>query len=325
MNVSELLPAGLNGEAGITVIAAVSAFACVIMIWNALLPNMPVSSRAVRLKRRREELRSGLQVQRGHAMRRETVMAAMKDVTKRLNLLRSEAAGRFIDALARAGWRSREALITFAFLKISLPFAFGAGAFVAFNLMGIGNLEERLQTLAPIAAAVLGAYAPDVFVSNAAKKRQQLIQKGMPDALDLLVICAEAGLSLDAAMTRVAAEMELACPPLADEFGLTAVELGFLPDRRKALENLTRRCPLGSMRGVVTTLMQTEKYGTPLANSLRVLSAEFRNERMLKAEEKAARLPAILTVPMMLFILPTLFVVLGGPAVVKILDTLKGF
>ena len=325
MNVADFLPAGLNGEAGISLIAAVSAFACVIMIWNALLPNMPVSSRATRLKRRREELRSGQNVQRGHTLRRETVMAAMKDITKRLNLLRSEAAGRFTEGLARAGWRSREALITFAFLKITLPFAFGAGAFILFDLAAVGNLEERLQLLAPLAAAILGAYAPDVFVSNAAKKRQQLVHKGMPDALDLLVICAEAGLSLDAAMTRVANEMELACPPLADELGLTAVELGFLPERRKALENLTRRCPLPSMRGVVTTLMQTEKYGTPLANSLRVLSAEFRNERMMKAEEKAARLPAVLTVPMMLFILPTLFVVLGGPAVVKIMDSLKGF
>jgi len=136
-----------------------------------------------------------------------------------------------------------------------------------------------------------------------------------------LVICAEAGQSLDAALTRVARESGASSPELADEIGLTSIELGFLPNRRQALLNLQRRADIPPIRAVINTLMQTERYGTPLAHSLRVLAAEFRDERMMKAEEKAARLPAIMTVPMICFILPALFIVLIGPAIIKVLET----
>jgi tight adherence protein C len=136
------------------------------------------------------------------------------------------------------------------------------------------------------------------------------------------VICAESGLSLDAALDRVANEIGGASSELAEELSLTSIELGFLPERRHALLNLNRRTNLPSIRGVVNTLMQTEKYGTPLSQSLRVLANEFRDQRLLKAEEKAARLPATLTVPMIVFILPVLFIVLIGPAVLKVMDTL---
>jgi tight adherence protein C len=146
------------------------------------------------------------------------------------------------------------------------------------------------------------------------------LEKALPDGLDLLVICAEAGLSLDTALNRVADEMAHASPDLADELAITGVELTFLPERRLALLNLAKRVPLAAMRGMVGTLVQTEKYGTPLAQSLRVLSAELREQRMLRAEEKAARLPATLTVPMIVFILPTLFIVLIGPALIDVYD-----
>ena len=145
----------------------------------------------------------------------------------------------------------------------------------------------------------------------------------LPDALDLLVICAEAGLTVDAAFSRTARELGSAYPELADEFGLTAVEIGFLTDRRQAFLNLAARIPLESIKGVATTMIQTEKYGTPLASALRVLSAEFRNERMMRAEAKAARLPAIMTVPLILFVLPALFIIILGPAACSIMDTLK--
>ena len=137
------------------------------------------------------------------------------------------------------------------------------------------------------------------------------------------MICAEAGLSLDTALNRVADEMAVSAPELADELALTSVELNFLPERRMALGNLAKRVDLPAIRGVVNTLIQTEKYGTPLAQSLRVLSAEFREQRMLKAEEKAARLPATLTVPMIMFILPTLFIVLVGPAMLGVYDQMS--
>ena len=181
----------------------------------------------------------------------------------------------------------------------------------------------RVQALMPSSPArwSLGYKAPDICLKNKVKKRTDAIRKGLPDALDLLVICAEAGLTVDAAFNRVAKELGKAYPELGDEFALTAIELGFLTERRQAFENLAYRVDLDAVRGVVTTMIQTEKYGTPLASALRVLSAEFRNERMMRAEEKAARLPAIMTVPLILFILPVLFIVILGPAACSISDS----
>jgi tight adherence protein C len=167
-----------------------------------------------------------------------------------------------------------------------------------------------------------GAFAPTYLVKRACKKRLRLIQQALPDTLDLFVICSEAGLGLDTAISRVAREIIPNAPELADELGLTAIELGFLPNRRDALINLTKRTDSPSIRGLVNTLIQTERYGTPLAQSLRMLASEFRHTRMMKAEEKAARLPATLTVPMIVFILPTLFVVLIGPAIIQVLTAM---
>ena len=170
------------------------------------------------------------------------------------------------------------------------------------------------------ALVVAGYKGPELYLKNKATKRTNEIRKGLPDALDLLVICAEAGLTVDAAFNRVAKELGRAYPELGDEFALTAIELSFLTERRQAFENLAYRVDLDAVRGVVTTMIQTERYGTPLASALRVLSAEFRNERMMRAEEKAARLPAIMTVPLILFILPVLFIVILGPAACSISD-----
>jgi tight adherence protein C len=171
---------------------------------------------------------------------------------------------------------------------------------------------------------VLGAYLPDLIIKNQTQKRRDKLSKSVPDALDLMVICAEAGLSLDATLSRVSGEMENTDPELAEELSLTSLELGFLPDRRKALSNLGLRTDLSVLRSLTNTLMQSERYGTPLASSLRVMASESRDERIMKAEEKAARLPAMLTVPMIIFIMPPLFVVLIGPAVISTIDALRG-
>jgi tight adherence protein C len=321
-----LLPFGLTPAQVIPYAAAAIAFAVVIAVWRTLIERNPMLGRLDRLQRRRDELTRGLLRPQGHRLRLQTTKAAaMKSLAQRLRLLRSQATAKTTDMLARAGWRGRDTAVFYLLAKLGLPFVFGLAAWLATGVLGLVPLPPIGEVLAPVAGVALGAYAPDVFVRNAIQKREQAIQKGLPDALDLLVICAEAGLSLDAALTRVAEEMGRSCPEIADELGLTAVELGFHPDRRKALENLAKRVATAAVRGIVTTLLQTERYGTPLASSLRVLSAEFRNERMMKAEEKAARLPAILTVPMIVFILPTLMVVLIGPAVLRTMDALKGF
>jgi len=191
------------------------------------------------------------------------------------------------------------------------------------NLIGLipGFLPptQKMNITLGLALVIFLAYkGPEIFLKNKATKRTDAIRKGLPDALDLLVICAEAGLTVDAAFNRVAKELGRAYPELGDEFALTAIELSFLNERKKAFDNLAFRVNLEAVKGVVTTMVQTERYGTPLASALRVLSAEFRNERMMRAEEKAARLPAIMTVPLIMFILPVLFIVILGPAACSI-------
>ena len=226
--------------------------------------------------------------------------------------------------LAPAGWRSRDAMVAYLFAKVCLPMVFGVGSILLFYIINPWDLSTTTAMGLSVLMVGLGAFAPDIYVKNAADKRLHIIRRNLPDGFDLLVICAEAGLSLDAALDRVSKEMAQACPELTEELGLTAVELGFLPDRMMALEGLSERVPLPTVRALINTLQQTERYGTPLAQSLRVLSAEMRHERMMKAEEKAARLPAVLTVPMVVFILPPLFIVLIGPAAIRTLDALGG-
>jgi tight adherence protein C len=225
--------------------------------------------------------------------------------------------------LMQAGIRTKDLAFFIIFARFVLPVVLGIGAIVL--IYGIDFFPDWswFKKYGFVAITLVGSYkAPDLWLSNKVKKRSHAVRKGLPDALDLLVICAEAGLTVDAAFNRVAKELGKAYPELGDEFGLTAIELGFLNERRQAFENLATRVDLESIRGVVTTMIQTEKYGTPLASALRVLSAEFRNERMMRAEEKAARLPAIMTVPLILFILPTLFIVILGPASCSISDNL---
>jgi tight adherence protein C len=225
--------------------------------------------------------------------------------------------------LAQAGIRSKDIAVTIIFARMVLPILVGGVA--ALCVYGLDMFPDwsPLKKFGGFAVPLLAAYkAPDLFINNKRNKRTNLIRKGIPDALDLLVICAEAGLTVDAAFARVSRELGKAYPDLGEEFALTSIELGFLTERRQALENFSYRVNLESVRGVVTTLIQTEKYGTPLASALRVLSAEFRNERMMRAEEKAARLPAIMTVPLIVFILPVLFVVILGPAACDIKEAL---
>ena len=314
----ELLP---HGETIIVVLSAISAALAALFVWRALLVRDPLGPRLAALEARRTALRSAMlsKTRRG---RREKGIDAMRGVVSTLNLLRSREAEKASLALVRAGFRSKDALVIFFFLKLALPFLFGGLAIFAINVLGIVKLAPMIRLFVALAMVVVGAWAPDIYVRNAAIKRRQAMKKGVPDALDLLVICAEAGQSLDGALKRVADEISLSSLELGEELALTSIELGLLPDRRIALDNLAKRTDLPELRSVVNALSQTEKYGTPLAQSLRVLAAEFRNDRLMKAEEKAARLPAVLTVPMIVFILPPLFVVLLGPAVLRIIDTL---
>ena len=324
MNLFDVIP-DLGGGDAIVLMAAGAAGFAVYAVWSALLARDPMARRVKSVGTHRDELRQAMLASQGNrARRRETTVDFMRRVAERLKLLKTRQAEAITLRLAQAGYRSKDALVVYLFAKMALPFVLGAVAVLVVYAANVWTLPPMGKLFIALAAVVAGAYAPEIFVTNARMKRQQAMQKGLPDALDLLVICTEAGLALDAALTRVARETEPACPELAEELSLCAVELGFLPDRRQALDNQAKRTALASIRGVVNTLQQTEKYGTPLALSLRVLSTEFRNERMMKAEEKAARLPAVLTVPLIVFILPSLFVVLLGPAILSAIDGLSG-
>jgi len=246
----------------------------------------------------------------------------MRQAVTHLNLLRSRHAAEARNMLARAGIRSREAVVRYLFAQISLPFAFGAAISADSQFLHLLPLPRGLGFLPGVVAVLIGFYAPRTYLKNAAIKRAKQIQRALPDGLDLMVICAEAGLSLDAALLRVSRELGNSWPELAEEFSITAAELSFLPERRMAFENLNTRTNSEAIRALANSLQQTAKFGTPLAQSLRVLAAEMRAARMTRAEEKAARLPALMTVPMIVFILPTLFIVLLGPAALNLIDTL---
>jgi tight adherence protein C len=316
------LPFGLTGDSLLVVLVAGLAFITVLAVWYGLLEHHPMERRAKMLSERREQLRGAILRDKPRKRRSES-LGAMRQVVNALKLMQSQQSDKLNDRLAQAGLRSRDAIVVFLFFKVVTPVLLGAVAFLLVYLLQVGDLSPTTRLAAVVGGIGLGFFAPELYVSNLTKKRQLALSKGLPDALDLLVICAESGLSLDTALERVANEIGGANVELAEELSLTSIELCFLPDRRQALLNLNRRTNLPSIRGVVNTLLQTEKYGTPLSQSLRVLANEFRDQRMLKAEEKAARLPATLTVPMIVFILPVLFVVLIGPAIIKVMDTIK--
>jgi tight adherence protein C len=312
-----------------TMLAAVAVMAMLFALYTVMTVRDPMAGRVKALNERREQLKAGIVAtsgkRRAKLNQKNETTDKMRSFLSSLQVLQESQLKAAQTMLVQAGYRSRDLPVTVIFARMLLPIVIGGGVLIA--VYGFGWKEDwtPLKRFMLIAGSLIGSYkAPDIFLSNKITKRTKEVQKGLPDALDLLVICAEAGLTVDAAFHRVARELGKAYPELGDEFALTAIELGFLAERRQAFENLAGRVKLDAVKGVVTTMIQTEKYGTPLASALRVLSAEFRNERMMRAEEKAARLPAIMTVPLILFILPVLFVVILGPAACAISDNFVG-
>lgn len=320
LRIADWLPAGIGVDDAIVVLASLATLAMFLAMWQALRPNSAFERRLEQIVQRKETLRQSALANR-RSQHRRTPVGWMREAVLRLNLLRSRHAGEARQMLARAGFRSQDAMVRYLFAQISLPFVFGAVVLADTHVLHLMPLPSQYELLPAVAAVLFGFFAPKMYLRNAADKRAKQLQLALPDGLDLMVICAEAGLSLDATLVRVSRELGNTWPELAEEFGITAAELTFLPDRRTAFDNLNNRTDSDGIRGVVNTLQQTAKFGTPLAQSLRVLAAEMRTARMTRAEEKAARLPALLTIPMMIFILPTLFIVLLGPAAINVMDT----
>ena len=203
-------------------------------------------------------------------------------------------------------------------LEFPNPIGLAAGFVYVFVLDNLAEKTTMVRVAAVLMAGYAGFYAPNFYVSNLSQKRKKSVQRAWPDALDLMLICVESGMSIEAAFRKVSEEIGSQSPALAEELVLTNAELSFLPERRQAYENLAQRTQLESIASATQALIQAERYGTPVANALRVLSSESREMRMTEAEKKAHALPPKLTVPMILFFLPVLFAVILGPAGIQI-------
>jgi tight adherence protein C len=308
-----------------TLLTAVAAMAVMFAIYAAVTVRDPMQKRVKALNDRREQLKAGIvsatAKKRASLIRKNETADRMRDTLASLKVLQDSQVKFIQQRLAQAGIRKKEWAVAIIFARMVLPIVLGSLVGIVVYWINFFPDWGSFKKLITFAVALGAGYkGPDIYLSNLVKKRTDAVRKGLPDALDLLVICAEAGLTVDAAFNRVARELGRAYPELGDEFALTSIELSFLAERRQAFENLSYRVDLEAVKGVVTTMVQTERYGTPLASALRVLSAEFRNDRMMRAEEKAARLPAIMTIPLILFILPVLFIAILGPAACSISD-----
>ena len=313
-----------NPDNVLTAITAVVVFFTVMTVATPAFQRSSLESRLKSVANRREELRRrSREALAGKSSLRHTDEGVAKNVVERLRLSKLLEDPNLIDKLAQAGFRGPSAVSRFYFFRFIMPFALAAAA--AGYLFGLHalNLPTMTRVAACVGALVAGYYAPNVYLTNIAAKRRESIVAVFPDALDLLLICVESGMSIEAAILKVSQVVGRSSIELAEELSLLTAELSYLPDRRQAYENLGRRTNHPGVRAVVTAMVQAERYGTPLGAALRVMAKENRDLRLAAAEKKAAALPAQLTVPMILFFLPVLFVVILGPAIIKIQDVMS--
>jgi len=310
-----------------TLAAGIFAFATIVTLGLPLAERDGLGQRLKYVAERREELRAkhhaALNTKRA-SLRTDAVgsVKIMKGIVERFDLARLVESEGSKEKLAMAGYRGQTPAMVFMFFRFVMPFVVFVLALVYVFLIAHFSYSTMTKIGISVAAALVGYYLPDLFVSNAISRRQHSIMRAFPDALDLLLICVESGMSIEPAFTRVASEIGQQSSELAEELALTTAELSYLPERRIAFENLAARCGHNGVKAVATALNQAEKYGTPLGQALRVAAQENREMRMSEAEKKAASLPAKLTVPMIIFFLPCLFAVIMGPAIIKISHTM---
>jgi tight adherence protein C len=318
----------LDPQLVVMVLAAVAAFATVASFVLPLLTGDRLSSRMKYVASERDRLRAERMAaladeQRQAKLRREP-KSFMKQVVEQLNLRKALETEETRERLKMAGFRGQAPVVAFLFFRATLPFVGFVVTFFYLFFVNDFGLATIVRLGLSIGGAYLGFYFPNIFISNLIQRRQKSIKGVFPDALDLLLICVQAGMSVEAAMNKVASEIGSRSIELAEEFSLTTAELSYLHERRQAYENLGKRTGLPVVRAVGTSLIQAERYGTAIGQALRVLAKESRDMRMGEAEKKAAALPPKLTVPMILFFLPVLFIVILGPAVIQFLAMRHG-
>ncbi|ALL14392.1 type II secretion system F family protein [Caulobacter henricii] len=311
----------------LTAFIALVVFATIITLAAPVMSDRGLEGRLKSVANRREELRRrsreaiASKSSSGSSLR-HTDEGLYKNIVDRLQLSKLLEDPKVVDKLAQAGFRGPQPVSTFYFFRFVMPFIFAVvTAFYIYVINDFGLLGMQ-KMCACVGALAIGYYAPNVYISNIAQKRRESIVAAFPDSLDLLLICVESGMSIEAAIQKVGAEVGSSSMELAEELSLLTAELSYLPDRRLAYEGLARRTNHPGIRSVATAMIQAERYGTPLGAALRVMAKENRELRLSAAEKKAAALPAQLTVPMILFFLPVLFVVILGPAIIKIQDVM---
>jgi len=309
----------------LSVLVGLLVFATLVTLLGSFGGGARLDTRMKAVAVRREELkrrsRQALADPSGSGLR-HTDEGFKKKVVEHLNLSKLLEDPKVVDKMAQAGYRGPKPLTTFYFFRFSMPFVFlTLAVFYLFILNDFGMPVMTRITICT-ASAVAGFYAPNIFLTNRIAKRRTSIMQAFPDALDLLLICVEAGMSIEAAIQKVSQEIGGSSIDLAEELTLLSAELSYLPDRRMAYEGLAKRTNHPGVKSVATAMTQAETYGTPLGSALRTMAKENRELRLSAAEKKAAALPAKLTVPMILFFLPVLFIVILTPAIISIQDTM---
>jgi tight adherence protein C len=301
--------------------SAIAVFATILTASSMMFQRDRLASRIKTVALEREKIRARERAKLADQKRvslRNEAKPFMSQIVDRFNLRKALADEKTVSKLRMAGYRGQAPLVVFLFARLVLPLVFFVLAM--FYLFAVLKLQQAAITkiLIAVVVAYIGFYAPNLYVSNVVQKRQTSVRRAWPDALDLLLICVEAGMSAEAAFRRVSEEIGAQSVALAEELTLATAELSYLQERRQAYENLGARTGLEGVKSVMTSLIQAERYGTPLGQSLRVLAQESRDQRMIAAEQKAAALPPKLTVPMILFFLPVLFGVIIGPAAIQV-------
>ena len=309
----------------LSIFVAIIVFATVVTLTTPLLQRDRLSDRMKSVANRREELRRQARtaLQNEGPTLRHTDGGFAKQVVERLQLSRLLEDPKVVDTLAQAGYRGPRPITTFYFFRFLTPFVFAAIAFFYMFVLKAVPWPNTTRLCAVVVLFVAGFYAPNLYLQNIITKRREAIVGAFPDALDLLLICVESGMSIELAIQKVASEIGTRSIELAEELTLLGAELSYLPERRQAYEGLAKRVNYPGIKSVTTAMTQAERYGTPLGTALRVMAKENRELRIASAEKIASQLPAKLTVPMVLFFLPVLFLVILGPAYIKSTDTTK--
>lgn len=318
----ELIAKATDARFIVSLLTAIAVIATILTLAMPLLNSDNLSRRMKSVASERERIRArerALAKTQGKGLRQEPKQY-MKHVVERFSLSKWLNTDDAKLKLATAGFRGPQAEIAFLFFRLVSPIAFLFCALFYVHFLGDPEMTFLFRVMILIGATYLGIKAPEIFISNTIANRQMSMRRAFPDALDLMLICVESGMSIEHAFRKVGQEIGVQSIPLAEEFALATAELSYLPDRRSAYLNLAQRTGLDSVRQISTVLIQAEKYGTPLGQALRVTAQESRDMRMMEAEKKAAALPPKLTVPMIIFFLPVLMVVVLSPAAIQVMQ-----